>query len=72
MTQDEYDKLVTKYGKTIVDSKIDSLDANIQSKIKKYMQFKDHYATIGNWCRMDKVKEQPRAAPITDPVSIKL
>jgi hypothetical protein len=65
MTTAEYEKLNTVYGKKAVESKIAYLDASIQSKIKKYMAFKDHYATIGNWLRADaeKPQQQSRASP---------
>ena len=49
----EYQKLIDKYGEYMVESKIASLDENIQSKVKKYMEYKDHYATINGWCRKD-------------------
>ena len=49
----EYKKLTDKYDRAIVDDKIAYLDAQIQSKVKKYMAYKDHYATLTNWCRSD-------------------
>lgn len=71
MKQKEYDNLLEKYGRAIVDDKIAYLDANIKSRVKKYLGFKDHYATIGNWCRAEIARQQPRAARERkiDPVS---
>lgn len=62
----EYEKLVERYGKPLVEDKIAYLDSQIQSKVKKYIDYKDHYATIGNWCRADK---GARASPDRDPES---
>ena len=53
LTQEEYDKLINRFDNVLIASKIDSLDSNIQNKIKKYMDYKDHYATISNWCKKD-------------------
>jgi len=53
MTQAEYDKLVGRFGEKAVLKKIVSLDCNIQNKVKKYCDYKDHYATILNWCKKD-------------------
>jgi len=53
LTQGEYDKLVEWYGKKVIESKIDSLDVGIENGIKTYTEKKNHYATIGNWCRKD-------------------
>ena len=53
MTQAAYDKLVGRFGEKAVLKKIVSLDCNIQNKVKKYCDYKDHYATILNWCKKD-------------------
>lgn len=50
LLQYEYDKLIEKYGKRLVDLKIASLDTNIQDGIKKYINFTNHYLTINRWC----------------------
>ena len=46
MSEEEYNKLVSEYGKTIANDFIDCLDRNIASKGRKY---KSHYATIKDW-----------------------
>lgn len=64
MTEGEYAKLTAKYPEELVEDKVAYLDSNIQAGVKKYLGYKDHYATIGNWCRMDagttaKAEEAP-------------
>ena len=54
MTEEEYNKLVTTYGKKTVDLKIDY--ARNYSKLKNY---KSLYLTLNNWLRSDK-KTQPQ------------
>lgn len=50
----EYQDLCSKFSKAIVDSKITSLDANIENKIKKYLSYSNHAACIRSWCSTDK------------------
>lgn len=65
MTDDEFQKLVDKYGLSMVEAKIISLDTGIENKNKKYIAYKNHYATINNWCRMDVERLSERNAEIT-------
>lgn len=51
LTQEQYDKLVTKYSKDVIHKTIISLDTYIANGTKKY---KDHYRTINNWCMKSK------------------
>lgn len=68
MTQEEYGKLIERYGEALTESKIAALDTNIQNGIKKYIAFKDHYATVGNWCRNEYEKLDKAVKPkIIDP-----
>lgn len=53
LTDNEYEKLVEKYGKWTIERKIEDLNNYIGSKWKKY---KSHYFTILEWLRKDKVK----------------
>ena len=46
MSEEEYDKLISEYGKTIAIDYIESLDRSIESKGFKS---KNHYATIKDW-----------------------
>lgn len=72
LTEDEYDRLVSDFGKEIVDRKILDLDGHIGSKGAKY---KDHNKTIRNWLRRDgiipkeKAPEQKPDKPQKDPVA---
>lgn len=67
----EYEKLIEKYPKNVVDDKIANLDCHIQNGERKYTAYKDHYATVGNWCRKDApvVKPDPSAPYGRDPVT---
>lgn len=53
MTQEEYGKLIDRFSEQMLAGKIDSLDTGIQNKDAKYLKYKDHYATILNWCKKD-------------------
>lgn len=55
----EYEKLVGKYPRKMVDDKIADLDSRIQAGEKKYVAYVDHYATLGKWCRKDAPSEEP-------------
>ena len=60
LTPEEYAKLCERFPDA--DAKIESLSLAIASKGYKY---KDHYATILNWARMDanKAKTAPKPEP---------
>lgn len=49
----EYEKLVTEYGKKVVDHKIHDLDDYLATTNKEY---KDHNRTIRKWMRKDGIK----------------
>ena len=53
LTPEEYSKLCERFADA--DSRIENLSLSIASKGYKY---KDHYATILNWARMDAEKEK--------------
>lgn len=59
LTDDQYRKLQERFADA--DDRIENLSLGIASKGYKY---KDHYATILNWARMDaeKAKAQPKTA----------
>ena len=46
LSDEDYDRLINDYGKTIANDFIDRLDRNIASKGTRY---KSHYATIKEW-----------------------
>ena len=50
---DEYTALSSQFTFAVVDKKIISLDSNIENKIKKYTQLKNHASAIRNWCSSD-------------------
>jgi phage replication O-like protein O len=60
LTEDEYTKLVQKFGKAGADARIENLSAYIASKGKKY---NSHYFTILNWENMDKKQLHFGAGP---------
>lgn len=69
LKEGEYEELIEKYPKSVVDDKIANLDCHIQNGERKYTAYKDHYATIGNWCRRDTpvIKPDPAAPYGRDP-----
>lgn len=56
LTDDEFEKLKTKFNSTHLD-RIEALSQYIEQKGKKY---KSHYATILTWDRNDKKKNPPK------------
>jgi len=52
---DEYNKLVEKYNKKVVDGKIEDLNDYIGEKGKKY---KSHYYTLNKWLRKDQKSKE--------------
>ena len=54
LTTEENVALCQEFGTEVVKAKITSLDANIENGNRKYMAYKNHAATIRNWCRQDK------------------
>lgn len=57
LTQEQYDKLISKYDKELVHRTIISLDTYIANGTKKY---KDHYRTINNWCMKNNEAKEAR------------
>jgi predicted phage replisome organizer len=55
LTQEQYDKLINKFPKDLVNKTIISLDTYIANGTKKY---KDHYRTLNNWCMKNKTNTQ--------------
>jgi len=51
LSDEEYSKLIERFGKEGAGDKIETLSGYIASKGKKY---KSHYATILNWARKDE------------------
>ena len=55
--EDEIEKIITKYGKEVLDFYIQQLDSYLYKTGKKYVS---HYLTMLNWIRNDpSVKEIP-------------
>lgn len=55
LTQEQYDKLCTDFGKTKVDNMIEALD-EWQTNKKKSQHKKDHNKTIRVWIKRDQAK----------------
>jgi predicted phage replisome organizer len=64
LSEEEYNKLITKYNEKDILSKIEDLSIYITNNPKKY---KDHYATMLNWIRRDNIKEKPKKEEIYQP-----
>ncbi len=54
LTQEEYDKLVLRFGLSVINEYIAKVDNYVESKGKKYSSY---YATILSWLRNANVKE---------------
>ena len=67
LTDLEYQKLISKFGTVVAESKIASLDEYIASKGKRYS---DHYATILSWSRKEQKESQPEKVVNKYPVII--
>ena len=65
MTEDEYQKLLEKYGKEKTDDKILRLEAN-----KNFKNYTDHYLTLNNWLRDDT--SQPKVEDYYDEATGKI
>lgn len=57
---EEYDKLVARFGQEDAEERIEALSLYIKSKGAE-RKYKDHYATILNWDRMNKEREKGSA-----------
>jgi hypothetical protein len=60
LTTDEFDKLAERLGKDVRDQYIERLSGYLEQEGAKY---KSHYATILNWWRRDKEKQQTTVKP---------
>lgn len=69
MTEAEYEKLVTKYGKSMVDKMIEKLDNYKGAHGKKY---KSDYRAILNWVADEVMKEQNVPKAVNEPTYKKL
>ena len=58
LTNEEKDKLIEKFGEQGFNERVESLSCGIKSKGYKY---KDHYATILSWQRMDDKREAEKS-----------
>ena len=54
LTQEEYQKLIKKFGKKAVATKIEDLNDYLGQHNKKY---KSHYFTLNNWLRKDQPQQ---------------
>ena len=61
LTQEEYDKLVSKFDKAMVDDVLDAMD-NYKGLGKKY---RSAYSTANNWCKRRLETRQESTAPIS-------
>lgn len=65
LTDKEYQKLIDKHGKSVVDDYIEKVSGYCQSSGKKY---KDYYATVQNWLRKDKPNTKSSASYSIDDI----
>ncbi|NKQ20646.1 phage replisome organizer N-terminal domain-containing protein [Brevibacillus laterosporus] len=63
MTEEEYEKLVSKHGKSLTEKMIEKLDNYKGAKGKKY---KSDYRAILNWVEEKVLSEQPKGGKAND------
>lgn len=61
MSQEEYDHLVTDFGKDNIESILDAMEDYLLAHGKKY---KDYYRAVRMWIRKQK-QTDPRKAPVS-------
>jgi len=66
LAEDEYKKLIEKFGEFLTNEKIENLSSGIASKGYKY---KSHYATILSWDRKNKKDGIKTGKQYIDPVT---
>ena len=64
ITQEQYDKLKTKYAKDLLHNQIVALDNYIVNG--KGSKYKDHYRTLNTWCNKNQDTVKPTYKPVTD------
>lgn len=57
LTQEEYDKLISKLGRVKTDGMIERLNSYAHQKPKKFKEYASHYHTILAWVRKDEEKD---------------
>lgn len=61
LSDDEYDKLITRYPKKAVNDKILAIETHCRNLWKKWKdKYKDFYLTTINWLKRDWIKENPK------------
>lgn len=65
LTDDEYQKLIERFGELGTTDYIERMNLYAESKPKKFKEYKSHYATLLNWNRMAKERGEdiPSAPP---------
>ena len=63
LTDEEYQKLITKLGKPKSDDLIEQLSGYMKQNPANAKKYVDHYAVVLNWSRRDGRKESPRNIP---------
>jgi DNA-binding MarR family transcriptional regulator len=53
MAQEKYDELCEKFGKRVVDEKIEKLDEYADLKPKKFKEYGCHFTVVRNWIKKD-------------------
>lgn len=65
LTDQQYEKLCTKYGKQDTDTVIGKLDRYSQTQPAKFKAYRSHYATVQSWydIAVSRGEIRPRASP---------
>ena len=68
MPQKDYDALVAKHGKPLIDKYVANLDRYSKTQPKKFKAYGDHACVIETWMERDGINSS-EASPEKDPVS---
>jgi hypothetical protein len=60
LSTEDYNKLIVKFGEKTANTKIDELSEYIKAQPQKAAKYKDHYATILSWDRLDKKRKEEK------------
>ena len=69
LNEKEYQKLIDKHGKSVVDDYIEKVSGYCKASGKKY---KDYYATVQNWLRKDKPSTKKSTSYLIDDIKKKM
>lgn len=68
LTEQEYGKLVNKFGEVPAKDRIDRLHLYLAANTNRLRKYTSHYNTILSWARKDEGQDMPRPRPAMQPL----